>query len=164
MSFPAEIARIDDELHRAYDGDCWHGPPLKTLLDGIPAQVAAAKHPVVTHTIWELVNHLSAWVEVVALRMTEWRAIEEPAMGDFPPPAGTTAVTWEVDLARLEHQQRRLREAVSTFDPARLGDVVPGKDYPVTVMLHGTAQHFAYHAGQIALLKKLLGGTVPAAR
>ena len=23
-----ELAGIDDELHRAYDGDAWHGPPL----------------------------------------------------------------------------------------------------------------------------------------
>jgi hypothetical protein len=28
-------------------------------------------------------------------------------------------------------------------------------DYPAAVQLHGTAQHYAYHAGQIALLKKL---------
>ena len=27
---------------------------------------------------------------------------------------------------------------------------------PTAVMLHGTAQHYAYHAGQIALLKKLV--------
>ncbi|MFO0811236.1 MAG: DinB family protein [Gemmataceae bacterium] len=156
MSQSAEIARIQDELHRAYDGDCWHGPPLKAVLAGITAQVAAAKHPVVTHTIWELVNHLDAWVEVVTLRLTEWRAIEEPAMGDFPPPAGTTPVTWEVDLGRLDHHYRQLCEAVAAFDAGRLGEIVPGKDYPVPVMLHGTAQHLAYHAGQIALLKKLV--------
>ena len=34
---------------------------------------------------------------------------------------------------------------------------MPGKAYPVAVMLHGTAQHYAYHAGQIALHKKLTG-------
>jgi DinB superfamily len=157
MSPPAEIARIDDELHRAYDGDCWHGPPLKAVLGGVTAVVAAARHPVITHTIWELVNHLSAWAGVVTQRLTEWRPVHEPAQGDFPPPAGTTPVTWEADLARLDHQQRRLREAVAALDPARLGATVPGKDYPAAVMLHGTAQHFAYHAGQIALLKKLLG-------
>ena len=36
-------------------------------------------------------------------------------------------------------------------------ETVPGKDYPVAVMLHGTVQHYAYHAGQIALLKRLVG-------
>ncbi len=156
MSLPAELARIDDELARAYAGDCWHGPPLRAVLAGVTADVAAARHPAVTHTIWELVNHLAAWAGVVALRMTEWRPVEEPAGGDFPPPAGTTPVTWEADLGRLDVQVRRLREAVAAFDPARFGDTVPGKDYPVAVMLDGTAQHFAYHAGQIALLRKLV--------
>jgi len=157
MALSAEIARIDDELHRAYTGDCWHGPPLAAVLAGVTADAAAAKHPVVSHTIWELVNHLTAWVEVVTHRMTEWQPIHEPAAGDFPPPAGTTPVTWAADLARLDHQLGRLRAALARLDPARLGDTVPGKDYAVAVMLHGTAQHLAYHAGQIALLKKLVG-------
>jgi hypothetical protein len=38
-----------------------------------------------------------------------------------------------------------------------LDETVPGKDDPVAVMLHGTTQHYAYHARQIALLKRLLG-------
>ena len=25
------LARIDDELRHDYDGDCWHGPPLRGL-------------------------------------------------------------------------------------------------------------------------------------
>jgi hypothetical protein len=31
---------------------------------------------------------------------------------------------------------------------------VPGKPYDIRFMLHGAAQHAAYHGGQIALLKK----------
>jgi hypothetical protein len=46
---------------------------------------------------------------------------------------------------------------VGSLEVSRLAETVPGKDYPVAVMLHGTAQHYAYHAGQIALLKRLLG-------
>jgi hypothetical protein len=38
-----------------------------------------------------------------------------------------------------------------------LDTTVPGKDYTYAVMLHGAAQHVLYHAGQIALLKKLTG-------
>ena len=45
---------------------------------------------------------------------------------------------------------------VGGLEPSKLDETVPGKDYPVSVMLHGTAQHYAYHAGQIALLKRLL--------
>jgi hypothetical protein len=33
-----ELTRIHDELRRAYEGDCWHGPPLLEILHGVNAQ------------------------------------------------------------------------------------------------------------------------------
>ncbi len=48
-------------------------------------------------------------------------------------------------------------DVIAGLDAAAVEETVPGKTYPVAVMLHGTAQHFGYHAGQIALLKKLVG-------
>jgi hypothetical protein len=152
-----EAARIDDELQRAYDGECWHGPPLREVLSGVTAEVAARRHPALAHSIRAIVNHVAAWVEVVRRRITERRAITLPDAGDFPPVTDTGPAAWEAALAELDRQQRLLREVVAGLDAARLDEVVPGKDYPVAVMLHGTAQHFAYHAGQIALLKKLVG-------
>jgi DinB superfamily len=152
----SETARIDDELHRAYEGDCWHGPPLREVLRGVTAETAARKHPALVHSIWALVNHLAAWVEVVVVRITERRAVPVPAPGDFPPVTDTSPEAWHATLAELERQQRRLRQVLAALDPTRLDEIVPGKDYPLSVMLHGTAQHFAYHAGQIALLKKLV--------
>ena len=156
MPLTGELARIDDELRRAYDGDCWHGPPLREVLKGVTAARAAAKHPRLAHSIWALVNHLSAWVEVVALRAAGWRAVPEPDAGDFPPVTDTSEEAWSAALDGLDRQHRKLREVVARLDARRLDETVPGKDYPAAVMFHGTAQHYAYHAGQIALLKKLL--------
>ncbi len=36
-----------------------------------------------------------------------------------------------------------------------LDKVVAGRDYTMYVMLHGVIQHNLYHAGQIAVLKKV---------
>jgi hypothetical protein len=47
---------------------------------------------------------------------------------------------------------------VTSLPDSRLGDVVPGKEgahYTFYYMLHGVVQHELYHAGQIALLKKM---------
>ena len=30
-----ELAGLLDDLERAYDGDVWHGSPLRTNLDGV---------------------------------------------------------------------------------------------------------------------------------
>src|SRR5262249_41709543 len=132
----SEIARIDDELHRAYDGNCWHGPPLREVLQGVTAEAAARKHPALVHSIWAIANHLAAWVEVVVLRITERRAVTVPATGDFPPVTDTSTDAWHASLAELERQQGQLRQVVAALDPARLDEIVPGKDYPVSVMLH----------------------------
>jgi DinB superfamily len=157
MPLTGELARIDDELRRAYDGDCWHGPPLREVLTGVTAATAAARHPQLAHSVWALVNHLSAWVEVVALRISEWRVIASPAAGDFPPVTDTGDAAWADALDDLDRRHRQLLDVVAGLDAAKLDAIVPGKTYPVAVMLHGTAQHYAYHAGQIALLKKLVG-------
>ncbi len=157
MPLTGELARIDDELRRAYDGDCWHGPPLREVLKGVTAATAAAKHPDITHSAWVLVNHLAAWAEVVAQRITEWRAIGEPEAGNFPPATDTREAAWKAALANLGRQHQKMLDVFAGLDAAKLDETVPGKTYSVAVMLHGTAQHYAYHAGQIALLKKLTG-------
>jgi hypothetical protein len=156
MLLPGELARIDDELRRAYDGDCWHGPPLRAVLNDITVEAAAAKHPQLVHSIWALVHHLSAWVEVVARRITERRAIESPDPGDFPPVTDTSAAAWTAALADLDRRHNQLLGVIAGLDPAQLDEPAPGKTYPIAVMLHGTVQHYAYHAGQIALLNKLV--------
>jgi hypothetical protein len=157
MPMTGELARIDDELRRAYDGDCWHGPPLREVLNGVTDETAAARQPQLVHSIWGLVNHLTAWVEVVTLRIVEWRPIDQPDAGDFPPVTDLGDAAWSAALDDLDRRHRELLAVVAGLDEAKLGAIVPGKDYPVVVMLHGTVQHYAYHAGQIALLKKLVG-------
>jgi hypothetical protein len=157
MPLTGELARIDDELRRAYDGDAWHGPPLREVLKQVTAVTAAAKHPQLSHSVWALVNHLAAWAEVVAQRIAEWRAIGEPEVGNFPPVTDTSEAAWEAALANLDRQHQKLLGVVAGLSASKLDETVPGKTYSVTVMLHGTSQHYTYHAGQIALLKKLGG-------
>jgi hypothetical protein len=74
MPLAGGLARIDDELRRAYDGDCCHGPPLREVLTGVTAATAAARRPQLTHSVWAPINHLSAWAQVAALRSSEWRS------------------------------------------------------------------------------------------
>jgi uncharacterized damage-inducible protein DinB len=144
-------------LQRGYDGDCWHGPNLRAVLAGVHMQDAIRTFPPLTHSIWGIVNHLAAWIEVVIRRIDERRAIEEPATGDFPPVTEESDTSWATALAQLDKQHRALLELIENLHAARLDEIVAGKNYPIAEMLCGTAEHYAYHAGQIALLKKLAG-------
>jgi hypothetical protein len=91
------------------------------------------------------------------VRIVEWRPIVQPQAGDFPPVTDAGDAAWAAALDDLDRRHRELLGVVAGLDEGRLGAIVPGKDYPVAVMLHGTVQHYAYQAGQIALLKKLVG-------
>jgi uncharacterized damage-inducible protein DinB len=151
-----EIARILDQLDRAFAGDAWHGPPLKSLLDGLLAE-EAAKHPVKgAHSIWELVHHVTTWNVIVREELCGAAAEITPEL-DWPPVGEASEVAWRRALQNLADARGRLRHAVEELRDDQL-DEHPSKrtNNSRYVMLHGIVQHDLYHAGQIALLKKAL--------
>ena len=149
------ISAIIDDLERGYDGDAWHGPPLRKVLDGVTAETASARPVPSGHSIWEIVFHLADCHDVVVRRIEERRAIEEPEISDVPADIDTRDTAWIAALSELHRQHLRLIEAASNIDVTKLREPVVGKSYDVGHMLRGVVQHLAYHAGQIALIRKL---------
>ena len=147
----SEIERIVDQLDRAFEGKAWHGPPVMKILRGITANQAAARLFPDTHTIREIVAHMTAWKRVVTRRISGEVVRVTPAQ-DWPSPRGP----WADAVAELRRAHRGLVKAVRKLPAARLRDRVPGKGHDFYVSLHGMVQHDLYHAGQIALLKKAL--------
>ncbi len=153
----SEVGRIWDLLQRAHEGDAWHGPSLRELLADVNAERAAARPISGTHTIWEIVDHLAAWEDIVRRRL-DGEHIEEVAPGiSFPEAPARDAEAWRSSVQRLESGHHRLRQTLSALDDQALSTTAPGRDYPTYVMVYGVLQHDLYHAGQIALLKKALG-------
>ena len=74
----------------------------------------------------------------------------------WPAVRDTSDAAWARSLEALKSAHQDLRYAISLLDDSRLKDIVPGKRYSVYFMLHGVIQHDLYHAGQIALLKKVV--------
>jgi len=152
-----ETTRIADELRRAFHGEAWHGDSLFEILKGVPAAQAAARPIKNAHSIWELVLHLAAWEGAVQRRMTGV-ALQLSDAENFPPVTDTSDPAWQKALEQARHVHQDLVAAVEKFPEASLAKQVPGKQgahYNFAYMLHGLAQHAAYHAGQIALLKKM---------
>jgi uncharacterized damage-inducible protein DinB len=148
-----EVARIADQLKHAFEADPWHGPALLEVLEGVNAAQAAARPLANAHSIWELVQHLTAWKRAVCVRLGG-QAIELVGEKDWPPVGDTSEAAWQKTLAELKEAHKQVMRAVEELPDARLEDKVPGRDHTVYFMLHGLAQHDAYHGGQIALLKK----------
>lgn len=158
-----EAARIADQLRRAQvggddegQGEAWHGPAVETLLADIDAARAAA-HPVPgAHSIWELVQHMTVWLEAIRRRLEENRPIQLTPEEDWAPVRGTGDEAWQALLERHRRAAEDLRRLIDGLDDSRLEQGVAGKEYDAYVMLHGIVQHEIYHAGQIALLKRAL--------
>jgi uncharacterized damage-inducible protein DinB len=147
----SEVSRLLDQMRRAYDGDAWHGPPLKRLLVGVDAVTADARPVAGAHTIAEIVRHVAFW-KGVARRRLAGEVVLPPDDESWP----ATPAGWPETLALLDRRHAELAEAVAGIDDRRLADEVQSDHgrYSVYVLLHGVVQHDLYHAGQIALLKK----------
>jgi uncharacterized damage-inducible protein DinB len=63
-----EPHRLADQIHRAFEGDAWHGDSILELLKDVNAATAAARPIPNAHSIWELVLHITAWDDAVRRR------------------------------------------------------------------------------------------------
>jgi uncharacterized damage-inducible protein DinB len=152
----SEGALIADQLRRAFDGNAWHGPALLELLKDVDAATAAAKPLPDVHSIWELVLHTAAW-DNAGLRRLKGETAKLKGKDNFPDvPAEPTEDAWREAVAATTRTHEKLVETIAGLPGKRLRDQVPGKPYDFYHLFHGIAQHELYHAGQIAILKKVL--------
>jgi uncharacterized damage-inducible protein DinB len=150
----SESALIADQLRRAFDGNAWHGPALLELLEDVDAATAAAKPLPDVHSIWELVLHVRAW-DNAGLRRLKGETAKLKGNANFPPVHEPTESAWKEAVAATIGTHETLVETIAGLSNKRLRDQVPGKPYDFYHMFHGIAQHELYHAGQIAILKKI---------
>lgn len=154
-----EKKRILDQVDRAYKAHAWCGASLLEALAGL-SSVMAAKRPVKhAHSIWEIVEHVASWNEIVAWRLIGETPTVTPEL-NFPSVTRTTPTAWKATLRRLARTQKKFRTAVEAFPVAMLGRKRPKVDHTWDVLLHGQIQHQLYHAGQIAIMRRGLGKAV----
>jgi len=156
-----EVDRLEEQLLRALQGEAWHGPSVLELLDGVTPDQAAA-HPIAgAHSIWELILHLTTDYGLV-LRRIAGDARELTMTDAWPAVPVTTEENWRETVRALKELNAELRQAVRSFPPERLDErLVPEPPYTAYTQFIGVTQHAAYHAGQIAILKKALASADP---
>src|SRR5580658_5177502 len=102
----SEITRILNHYDAVLNGSPWHGDPIWQILDGISAETATARPLNGSHTIWEIVMHMTFWEGVGTQRLAGQRAglVEEL---NFPAMPAPTSQNWEqtLDQFRASNQQ-----------------------------------------------------------
>lgn len=147
--------RLADQLERAFHGGAWHGPALMELLAGVDADLAQWRPGPPAHSLAETVGHLTHWMEDARCQVL---GVPGPVLGpggDWGPPVLASEAAWQALCGALEEAHCRLRTAVLGLEEGRLDEARPGSDTTLRGLLLGTLQHQAYHAGQMALVRKL---------
>jgi uncharacterized damage-inducible protein DinB len=153
-----KVERILDQYDRAMDGDAWHGDPVWKILDGLSADQAAWRISPPIHTIWELVSHMMFWETEVCRRMSSLPARPLEKL-NFPAMPKVTAENWAGTLAEFRRSNSDFRTALTKLDDRQLDQPMPGREKSVYVEVHGVIQHHVYHAGQIAILSKIMAAS-----
>jgi uncharacterized damage-inducible protein DinB len=148
-----EINRIAETLRNTFEKNAWHGPSVKETLKDITAESSAKRLPN-THSIIELVAHMTAWRIFTILKLKGDTSYKVTGELNFP-----IGMDWKTAIGKLEESQQQMLEALALFPAERLTQVVPHEGYKYTffTLLHGIIHHDLYHTGQIALIKKAVG-------
>src|SRR6266446_10069546 len=95
-----EIDRILDQLKRAFEGNAWHGPSVREVLEGVTAEQAVARPLPGGHTIWELTHHIAVWEGAGRRRLEGDHAqIDISSPEDWPPADDASEEAWEKSKA-----------------------------------------------------------------
>jgi hypothetical protein len=154
-----ECTRIAQELASTIDGEAWYGDSLREILAGVPAKRAAARPIPHGHSIWEILVHVDAWIVFFFKAMGGTPIPPWPSMPhevDWPPVHDADERSWQQCLRSFFDHHAEFIERLRSFGDERLETTVPGRSYDFRRMFHSASLHAAYHAGQIALLKKML--------
>ena len=147
---------LERRLAEMFDGHAWHGPSLLATLSDLTPEQAAAVPIAGAHSIWALTLHLDTWQRVVARRLEG----DDSPVGDaenFPAVPPPDPAARSATLARLADSDAAIRAAVIACEPARLEPGSDRFDERLYRNALGAISHLAWHAGQIAILRRAQG-------
>jgi DinB superfamily len=150
-----EIARLQGLLERTYSGSCFHGDSIAEIFNSIDAPTAIWIPEGGAHSIWQIVLHMTGWVNVIRQRLTSPTLVNLSAEENFPAPPAATPENWSATLDGFRDGLTALIEEIGRFPEEKLEKPVPGRSYTFDVLLHGIIHHSLYHAGQISLLQSM---------
>jgi hypothetical protein len=141
-------------LDEAYEKHAWHGPNLRQAIRGVRAKQAAWRPAPGRHNIWEETLHAAYWKYAVRRRIERGQRGSFALKGSnfFPRPeqGKLNESAWRADKELLDREHRALRAAIDKVLHTPQGT-------KLLRQLYGIAFHDVYHAGQIRLLRRLMG-------
>jgi uncharacterized damage-inducible protein DinB len=153
---------LQQELEKTFSGQPWYGTPIYDILAKVTFETAYEKPGGGAHNIAEIILHMLSWTEEVIDRLNE-KPASLPLSGNWPHPGTPDETKWETWIEDLKLVNVNLIKTIRDFPEERWQEptINERENEPVTTyeeLVYGFIQHQIYHAGQIAILIKILGG------
>jgi hypothetical protein len=129
----------------------WGHAGLDTILRGVTPEEAAWKPWPDGHSIWEEVNHILHWSKDV-LEVLEGRGQARPQAW---PAGGSSPDEWRRAVGQARKLHAGLVRRINGTAPALLARRPPKSRFSHAQRILGGASHIAYHAGRVALLRRM---------
>lgn len=144
-----EIQKLCDILRHSFEGNAWHGPAVMEVLSVMDESIVTKKINT-THSILELVGHMTVWRTFVTQRLLDNESFEVTDEMNFSLPE-----SWPKAINALRDSQEKLLHSLEQFPVERLTEVVPNLPFKFFTMINGIIHHDLYHLGQIVLIKRI---------
>jgi uncharacterized damage-inducible protein DinB len=156
--------KLQRELQNTLSGDPWYGNSVYSIIESVTFEAAFEKLPGAAHNIAEIVLHMLSWTEEMLDRLNG----KEPGLplsGDWPETGSPDEEKWQNYVNDLKLVNLNLSAAIENFPEERWDEPVSADREPslgtgVTYegLVNGLIQHHVYHAGQVAILNKIING------
>ncbi|MEO6455139.1 MAG: DinB family protein [Ginsengibacter sp.] len=149
VEIEAIIKRVKMQLAAFYNGDAWVTENFKEKVLSIEPDVALKKIPGHSHSVAELVGHMTAWRNFAIQKLTGNNNydIKDNSETDWP-----ELNDWETTCKEFELYHQNFLSAIESFPLDSWNETVPGRNYSFIYLLNGIIEHDYYHYGQIGSL------------
>ena len=148
-------AALKDAAQRLFDGRNYSHAPVWMQIKDLSAEQALWRPAPGRHCIWEIVRHIAFWkqhfMDQLAGRPTA------PLDQDWRLPANTDAAAWSAELHAFMQLQTLWAQTYGSFTLETLLATSPDGRFERFAQAVGYLEHEAYHTGQIAYLRALMG-------
>ena len=139
-------------LREGYGPGAWHGPDLKAALADVAPDSAFKRPAKGRHNIAEIALHHAFYIRSVRAQISGVPADPFVLEGeDWFDVSDARTLEWPRIVATVESEQKKLVKAIDNGGTSSLAD-----DARFDLLL-GITCHAIYHAGQIQLVKRLIG-------
>jgi len=148
--------KLQQELENVLSGDPWYGEPVYAIIEKVSFEAAYEKAPGASHTIAEIVLHMLSWTEEVLDRLNG-KEPSQPLSGDWPDTGAPNEEKWQNYVNDLKLVNVNLLGVISDFPEEQWQGLI-NDGLTCEQLVEGLIQHQVYHAGQIAILNRIING------